>query len=72
MSDYGADAKGGAYTCVGEEIGQIIDAKMLRVEDKNSPYYGWPIIDDEGWDNADGTLIKDGKRSGSCNRQLQP
>lgn len=56
------DAKGGAYTWVGEEIGNIIDKKMLRVEDKNSPYYGWPIIDDEGWDSSDGTLEKDGKR----------
>ncbi len=49
------DAKGGAVTWVGEEIGQIIDKKMLRVEDKTSPYYGWPIVDSEGWDNSDGT-----------------
>ncbi|MEL7589464.1 MAG: SusC/RagA family TonB-linked outer membrane protein [Prolixibacteraceae bacterium] len=56
------DAKGGAVTWVGEEIGNIIDKKMLRVEDKNSEYYGWPIIDDEGWDSSDGTWEKDGKR----------
>jgi TonB-linked SusC/RagA family outer membrane protein len=47
------DAKGGAVTWVGEDIGQIIDKKMLRVEDKNSPYYGWPIVDNEGWDQSD-------------------
>ncbi len=56
------DAKGGAVTWVGEEIGNIIDKKMLRVEDKNSPYYGWPIVDEEGWDSSDGTWEKDGKR----------
>lgn len=47
------DAKGGAVTWVGEEIGQIIDKRMNRVEDKNSPYYGWPILDNEGWDSSD-------------------
>jgi TonB-linked SusC/RagA family outer membrane protein len=47
------DAKGGAVTWVGEDIGQIIDKKLLRVEDKNSPYYGWPIVDNEGWDQSD-------------------
>ena len=46
------DAKGGAVTWVGEEIGQLIDRAMVRVEDENSPYYGWPIIDDEGWEDA--------------------
>ena len=56
------DAKGGAVTWVGEDIGNIIDKKMLRVEDKSSPYYGWPIVDNEGWDNSDGTWEKDGKR----------
>ncbi len=57
------DAKGGAVTWVGEEIGNIIDAKLLRVEDKTSPYYGWPILDDEGWDNTDSKWQDaDGKR----------
>lgn len=56
------DARGGARTWVGEEIGNIIDAKMNRVEDKSSQYYGWPIIDDEGWESSDRTLEKDGKR----------
>ncbi|MDP2337373.1 MAG: SusC/RagA family TonB-linked outer membrane protein [Bacteroidota bacterium] len=56
------DAKGGAVTWVGEEIGQIIDKQLLRVEDKSSPYYGWPIVDNEGWDSSSGTWEKDGKR----------
>ena len=56
------DAKGGAVTWVGEEIGNIIDRKMLRVEDKNSPYFGWPIVDDEGWEDSNSTWEEDGKR----------
>lgn len=56
------DARGGAQTWVGEEIGNIVDAKLIRVEDESSPYYGWPIIDDEGWESSDRTLEKDGKR----------
>ncbi len=50
------DAKGGAYSWVGDEIGQIIDRAIVRVEDPNSPYYGWPILDDEGWEDSDRTL----------------
>ncbi|MBX2816929.1 MAG: SusC/RagA family TonB-linked outer membrane protein, partial [Saprospiraceae bacterium] len=38
------DAKGGSWTYVGEEIGDIYDAAILRVEDENSPYYQYPII----------------------------
>jgi hypothetical protein len=45
------DAKGGAFTWVGEEIGQIVDAAMVRVDDPTSEYHGWPIIDNEGWDS---------------------
>ncbi len=47
-----SDAKGGAYTWVGEEIGQIIDRALVRVEDPNSEYYGWPLLDEDGWDNS--------------------
>ncbi len=61
--DLWTDAKGGAVTRVGDEIGQIVDAKMVRVNDPTSPYNGWPIIDDEGWDDADGwqTAVNDGE-----------
>jgi TonB-linked SusC/RagA family outer membrane protein len=47
------DAKGGAVTRVGDEIGQIVDDVIVRVDDPNSDYYGWPIVDEEGWDDAD-------------------
>ena len=57
------EAKGGAYTWVGEEVGNIIDRAMVRVEDENSPYFGWPLLDDEGWENDDNSLSdEDGKR----------
>ena len=39
-----SDAKGGAWTYVGEEIGDIYDAEMVVVKDPNSPYYQYPII----------------------------
>ncbi|MEO9894110.1 SusC/RagA family TonB-linked outer membrane protein [Aurantibacter sp.] len=54
-----SQARGGAYTWVGEEVGQIVDADFIRVEDVNSPYYGWPLLDDEGWENSDRTLSND-------------
>jgi len=37
-------ANGGAWSYVGDEVGAIYDASMLVVKDKNSPYYGYPII----------------------------
>lgn len=37
-------ANGGAWSYVGDEVGAIYDATMLVVKDKNSPYYGYPII----------------------------
>lgn len=56
-----SDAKGGAYTWVGEEIGQLIDRAQVVVEpgdprDPTGQYIGWPILDDEGWDDSDRTL----------------
>ncbi|WP_419211310.1 SusC/RagA family TonB-linked outer membrane protein [Maribacter sp. X9] len=57
------EAKGGAYTWVGERVGQIIDRDFVRVDDPNSPYNGWPLLDDEGWENSDSKLSdEDGKR----------
>jgi len=57
-----SEAKGGAITWVGEEVGQIVDRKFVRVDDPNSKYFGWPLLDDEGWENDDSTLSEDGKR----------
>jgi len=42
------DAKGGAWTYVGDKIGDIYDAELITVEDKSSPYYGYPILDENG------------------------
>lgn len=39
-----SDAKGGAWTYVGDDIGDIYDAQVLTVEDPNSPYFGYPIL----------------------------
>ncbi|MEA3461868.1 MAG: TonB-dependent receptor, partial [Bacteroidota bacterium] len=41
------DAKGGAKTYVGDEIGDIYDATLLTVEDEESPYFGYPIVGGE-------------------------
>ncbi len=57
------DARGGAWTYVGEQIGDIYDRKMITVEDKNSPYYGYPILNEDGsWQdiNANNTKNKIG------------
>jgi hypothetical protein len=48
-----SDAKGGAVTRVGDEIGQLVDDVLRRVDDPNSDYYGWPILEEEGWDQSD-------------------
>ncbi|MFT4567669.1 MAG: TonB-linked SusC/RagA family outer membrane protein [Saprospiraceae bacterium] len=39
-----SDAKSGAWTFVGDEIGDIYDAAIVTVQDENSPYFGYPII----------------------------
>ncbi|MBS1667481.1 MAG: SusC/RagA family TonB-linked outer membrane protein [Bacteroidetes bacterium] len=53
------DAKGGAWTYVGEQIGDIYDAQMLTVTDKGSPYYGYPLLDNIGkWQSIDAINAK--------------
>ncbi|HEX5025184.1 MAG TPA: SusC/RagA family TonB-linked outer membrane protein [Agriterribacter sp.] len=42
---------GGAYTFVGEQIGNMYSRGYAQVEDPNSPYYRWPIIE---WDGTNG------------------
>ncbi|MFC2123380.1 SusC/RagA family TonB-linked outer membrane protein [Bacteroidota bacterium] len=39
-----SDAKGGSWTYVGDEIGDLYDAEIVTVQDENSPYYGYPIV----------------------------
>lgn len=48
------EGKGGAWTYVGEDIGDIYDAQLVAVTDKSSPYYGYPILDNTGkWQTID-------------------
>ena len=48
------DARGGSWTYVGEEIGDIYDAEVVTVKDPESPYYGFPILDQTGkWQSID-------------------
>lgn len=48
------EAKGGAWTYVGDEMGDIYDAELVTVKDKESPYYGYPILDKSGkWQSVD-------------------
>ncbi|MDW7691830.1 SusC/RagA family TonB-linked outer membrane protein [Flammeovirgaceae bacterium SG7u.111] len=57
------DAKGGAWTFEGETIGDIYDRELVTVEDPNSPYFGYPILDEDGgWNdiNAEQTKNKIG------------
>ncbi len=57
------DAKGGAWTYVGETIGDIYDRKLVVVEDESSPYHGYPILSSDGsWQdiNANNTKNKIG------------
>lgn len=45
------DNNGGASTFVGGQIGDLYSRGFATVEDKNSPYFGWPIL------NANGSWI---------------
>lgn len=51
---------GGAYTYVGEQMGNMYGRGHAQVEDPASPYYMWPIIDYDGtnggmqWQELDG------------------
>ncbi|MEQ6119449.1 SusC/RagA family TonB-linked outer membrane protein [Reichenbachiella sp. MALMAid0571] len=40
---------GGAYTFLGEKIGDIYGYGIAQVQDPNSEYYKWPIIDGPEW-----------------------
>ncbi|MGJ1430772.1 SusC/RagA family TonB-linked outer membrane protein [Sphingobacterium spiritivorum] len=42
------DGRGGARTYIGEEIGDLYDSKLVVVEDPESPYYGYPILNKNG------------------------
>jgi TonB-linked SusC/RagA family outer membrane protein len=42
------DNGGGAATFVGGQIGDLWSRGFATVEDRNSPYYGWPILSENG------------------------
>ena len=46
--DLWQDNDGGAFTFVGEEIGNLYSAGYARVMDPSSPYYRWPVLDNNG------------------------
>lgn len=53
------EAKGGSWTYVGDEMGDIYDAQVVTVTDKNSKYYGYPILDAVGkWQSIDAVNTK--------------
>ena len=74
-----SDAKGGAWTyakgaeipATGEistgVIGQIWDRAVTTVTDKSSPYYGWPILDEDGSWNDNGGDLKSAVQIGNFN-----
>lgn len=39
------EAKGGAWTYVGEDVGDIYGPEVRTVKDENSPYYGFPLLE---------------------------
>ena len=46
--DLWQDNNGGAFTFVGDEIGDLYSAGYARVMDPNSPYYQWPVLSNVG------------------------
>lgn len=57
------NAKGGAETWVGEKIGNIVDAELQRVTDTSSPYYGYPLLDGDGFEQVKSVNEVNGKRN---------
>ncbi|GAB3961526.1 SusC/RagA family TonB-linked outer membrane protein [Spirosoma harenae] len=53
------DAKGGAWTYVGDKVGDIYDAEIITVTDQNSKYYGYPILNGDGsWQARSASTVK--------------
>ena len=61
------DAKGGAWSYVGDEIGAIYDAEILTVTDENSPYFGYPIINASGMEWQDIQIQETKNKIGNYN-----
>ncbi len=68
-----SDAKGGAFSWPGDEIGQIIDRRQVVVQpgdprDPNGEYVGWPILDEEGWDDSNSAKQEFNPETGKMER----
>lgn len=51
--------KGGAWTYVGETVGDMYDAQLVTVTDKSSPYYGYPVLTSDGqWNSVSATSAR--------------
>src|SRR5690554_5858465 len=58
------DAKGGAWTYPGEDIGDIYAPEIRVVEDRSSQYYGWPLLELDGTNGwATLAVAKEGQAS---------
>ncbi|MEM8966319.1 MAG: SusC/RagA family TonB-linked outer membrane protein [Bacteroidota bacterium] len=44
-----SEGKARALTFVGQQIGDIWDRDYVRVEDESSPYFGWPLLSNDGY-----------------------
>ncbi len=51
--EHWGEASAGAYTFVGDEIGNLYSRNYLKVEDPNDPYYRWPILE---WNGTTGSM----------------
>ncbi|MCG6188059.1 SusC/RagA family TonB-linked outer membrane protein [Maribellus maritimus] len=55
----------GAYSFIGDKIGDIYSYGIAQVEDPNSPYYKWPIIEGTEWVGLENT--EDWEKVGNFN-----
>lgn len=42
------EGRGAARTYIGDEVGDLYDSELVVVEDPASPYFGYPILDNNG------------------------
>ncbi|REA59095.1 SusC/RagA family TonB-linked outer membrane protein [Dyadobacter luteus] len=61
------DNGGGAFTWVGEDIGNLYSRGYKKVDDPNSPYYKWPILDPSDGQWTESNDRKDREKVGNFN-----
>ena len=53
------DAKGGAWTYVGDKIGDLYDNELVTVTDRTSQYFGYPLLNEDGsWQSIPAVTTK--------------